>query len=69
MKTYSDGYIFLHVVEKEYIALNDSGGEDENFVWTWTTKTNQTVKVTTGFRVYVSPIVSGPANAVNGSKL
>lgn len=54
MKAYSDGYIFLHVVKKEYISLNDSGGEDENFVWSWKSKTNQTVKMTTGARVFVS---------------
>jgi hypothetical protein len=68
MKTYSNGYIFLHVVKKEYIALNDSGGEDEYFVWTWQTKTNQTVKVTTGLRVYVSPVVSSLGNLPAGQK-
>ena len=54
MKSYSDGYIFLHVIKKEYVSLSDSGGEDENFVWSWKSDTSQTVKMTTGARVFVS---------------
>ena len=54
LKSYSSGYVFLHVVRKDYVSLSDSGGEDENFVWTWKSKTNQTVKMTTGARVFVS---------------
>ena len=38
MKAYTDGYIFLHVVKKEYVPLSDSGGEDDNFVWIWKSK-------------------------------
>ena len=54
LKSYSNGYIFLHAVRREYVLLSDSGGEDENFVWKWKTKTNQLVKMTTGARVFVS---------------
>jgi hypothetical protein len=52
-RTYADGYIFMHVVKKEYVSLIENQ-EDENFVWTWKTKANQTIKMTTGFRVFVS---------------
>ena len=69
MKAYSDGYIFLHVIRKEYVSLNDSGGEDQNFVWTWKTKTNQIVKMTTGFRVYIFPAALKMGNTPVGQKL
>jgi hypothetical protein len=52
-KTYADGYIFMHVIRKTYISLIENE-EDENFVWRWKTPTNQTVKMTTGARVFVS---------------
>ena len=58
-KTYADGYLFLHVVRKNYVSLLEAEN-DEAFVWQWQTKENQTIKMTTGFRVFVStPIASG----------
>lgn len=52
-KTYADGYLFMHVVKKEYTSLLENE-RNEYFVWEWIAPTNQTVKMTTGFRVYVS---------------
>ena len=54
LKTYSDGYIFMHVPRKDNTSLIEAS-EDENYVWTWKAPTGQTVKMTTGARVYVSP--------------
>lgn len=54
IKTYSNGYLFLHVVKREYISLLENS-ENENFRWVWGTQTNQIIKLTTGGRVYVSP--------------
>jgi hypothetical protein len=54
LKSYSSGYIFMHVTKRGYLSLNESS-ENENFVWIWNTPTNQKAKMTTGGRVYVSP--------------
>lgn len=64
-KTYADGMIFMHVVRKEYISLIDNE-EDENFYWIWKTEQNQTIKVTSGYRVYVEPQISSVDHGKGG---
>ncbi len=56
LKTYTSGYVFMHVVRKDYVSLIENP-EDENYVWEWKTPTNQTAKMTTGGRVFVSPYI------------
>jgi hypothetical protein len=68
LKTYADGYVFFHVVKKEYISLTENE-EDESYVWKWKAPTNQTIKMTTGSRVYVSPPILSPGSILDGSKL
>jgi hypothetical protein len=64
-KTFSNGYIFMHVVKKEYLSLLENE-EDENFVWSWKTTTNQIIKMTTGARVFVStPRINSEGNLLN----
>jgi hypothetical protein len=53
IKTHLFGYLFIHVVKRDYISLLENE-EDENFRWTWKSPTNQTIKLTTGGRVFVS---------------
>lgn len=52
--TYSAGQVFMWVVKKNYISLIENEN-DEAFYWIWKTAENQTLKVTTGYRVYVEP--------------
>ncbi len=57
LKTYSNGYVFMHVTKKGYLSLQESE-DNESYVWQWTSPTGQKVKMTTGGRVYVSPLES-----------
>ncbi len=49
----SDGEIYLRIIRDEYIPL-DNVVNDRNFVWSFWTKNNELVKMTTGMRTYVS---------------
>ncbi len=51
-QTYAQGMVFMHVVRKEYTSLIENQ-DDPNFNWTWKTDQNQTIKMTTGYRVFV----------------
>ncbi len=50
--TFSEGRILMFVVRKEYTSLIENE-DDEAFYWIWKTELNQTLKVTTGYRVYL----------------
>jgi hypothetical protein len=54
LKAFASGMVFMHVVRKAYTSLIENE-DDENFTWIWKTENNQTLKVTTGWRVYVEP--------------
>ena len=49
----SQGEIRLRVLKKEYIPLNEVVN-DFNFTWNILTRNNETIKMTTGMRAYVS---------------
>jgi len=51
---FAEGRILMLVVRKEYTSLIENE-DDEAFYWIWKTKQNQTLKVTTGYRVYIQP--------------
>ena len=65
LKTFSSGLIFMHVTRKQYTSLFENEF-DENFVWIWKTQYYQTLKVTTGYRAYVSPKTEPPLNSQTG---
>ncbi len=52
LKTYAEGMIFMHVVKRAYMSLIESK-DDENFRWIWQTPRNQSIKLTSGYRVYI----------------
>jgi len=54
--TFAEGRILMLVVRKEYTSLIENE-QDEAFYWIWKTQHNQTIKATTGYRVYVQPWV------------
>ena len=60
-QSYAQGMIFMHVVKKNYTSLVENQ-DDPNFTWIWKTPQNQTIKMTTGYRVYVdlNPPVASP---------
>jgi len=72
-KTFADGYLIVHLVKKNYTSLLENP-EAEEFAWTWSVKNRfnrltQIIKMTTGFRVYVSTQETSPCELHDFSKL
>ncbi len=49
----SDGEIYLRIIKKDYIPL-DYVVNDKNFTWSFVSRNNEVIKMTTGMRTYIS---------------